>query len=180
MLTVILTGGLSRRMGTDKSVLPVGDTTLAFFLAKKYACLGPVCFCVDRPGRFPTAPYGELTDAYPGCGPLNGLVSAFRQTPEELVFLTAVDMPCASAAAVQALREAMGEAEACLYKGEPLFGLYRRSCLAAAERCLREGKNSFRDFLPLVNARLLPVEEGPDLRNLNTPEEYNAYLSLLK
>ena len=34
----------------------------------------------------------ELVDSYPGMGPLNGLYSAFSQTDEDLIFLTATDL----------------------------------------------------------------------------------------
>ena len=164
-------------MGRDKPTLTVGGTTLPYFLAEKYSSMGPVCFCVDKKGRFPVVPYDEIVDIYPGCGPLNGIVSAFHQTSEDLIFLTAVDMPGGSVNSVQVLRDAIGDADACLFEGEPLFGLYRRGCLTAAEWCLRTGKNSFRCFLTKVKAVVLPLQGGADLRNLNTPEEYEAYIS---
>ena len=51
MLTVILTGGSSRRMGRDKALLPFGDGTLLQTLIDRYAALGPVGVSVDAAGR---------------------------------------------------------------------------------------------------------------------------------
>ena len=176
MITVILTGGASRRMGTDKAMLPLNGMTMALALAKKYESLGQVVFSVDRKGRFPIGEYREMADRFPGCGPLNGLVSVFQETEEELAFLTATDMPAGSLDAVKILLDALGEHDACLFRGEPLFGVYRRNCLPAALECLQEGERSMRGFLCRVDALELTPPGGEELVNLNTPEEFHQYI----
>lgn len=177
MLTVILTGGASRRMGKDKAMLPVEGKAMALMLAERYAELGPVAFSVDRGGRFPVGEYRELEDHFPGCGPLNGLVSAFRETDENIVFLTATDMPAGDKAAVKHLLSCLGAHDACLFENEPLFGVYRRSCLAQAEECLSSGVYAMRHFLRKVDALQLLPPRREILQNLNTPEEYRAFLT---
>lgn len=174
MMIVILTGGQSRRMGRDKALLDWDGQPMSLALAKKYESLGPVAFSVDREGRFPHGTYRELVDKYPGQGPLNGLVSAFLDTDEELILLTATDMPEATVEAAMHLQEKLGEQDACIYRGEPLFGLYRRRCLAAARRCLEEGKRSFKDLFAEIDVLRLEPPAGDLFRNLNTPEEYEA------
>lgn len=177
MLTVILTGGASRRMGHDKAMLPVDGKAMALMLAEKYSELGPVAFSVDRKGRFPAGEYRELEDSFPGCGPLNGLVSAFEQTEEDVIFLTATDMPGGDLAAVRRLLAHLGEYDACLYENEPLFGIYRRSCYEPALKCLEEGEYALRRFLCRINGLQLPAEHRDVLLNLNTPEDYRAFLN---
>lgn len=175
MMTVILTGGQSRRMGRDKALLELNGRPMSLLLAERYAELGPVAFCVDREGRFPVGPYTELCDKFPGQGPLNGLVAAFEDTAEELVLLTATDMPGGRPAAARVLLETLGEHDACIYRGEPLFGLYRQSCLEAARNCLAEGKRSFKDLFSRIDVRRLDVPEEGLVQNLNTPEDFAAY-----
>lgn len=177
MLTVILTGGASRRMGTDKAMLPVSGETMAMNIAKRYEPLGPVAFSVDRPGRFPVGGYRELVDRYPGFGPLNGLVSAFLDTEEDVIFLTATDMPAGTPEAVRHLLEHLGEHDACLYENEPLFGVYRRRCLETAIASLEAGEYALRRFLEKIDARQLPVRDSEVLANLNTREEYEAFMT---
>lgn len=175
MMTVILTGGQSRRMGRDKALLELNGRPMSLALAERYAELGPVAFCVDREGRFPVGPYRELCDKFPGQGPLNGLVSAFLETEEGSILLTATDMPGGTAAAARKLLDALGAYDACIYRGEPLFGVYRRSCLDAARRCLEEGKRSFKDLFSQIDVLRLEAPEEGLFQNLNTPEEYKAY-----
>lgn len=164
-------------MGRDKAMLPVDGKAMALMLAEKYAKLGPVAFSVDRRGRFSTGEYRELEDRFPGCGPLNGLVSAFLETEEDVIFLTATDMPGGDPGAVEHLLAHLGGHDACLYENEPLFGVYRRSCLAPAVESLEAGEYALRRFLGKVDALQLPAERREILQNLNTPEEYRAFLS---
>ena len=61
-----------------------------------------------------------------------------------------------------------------------LFGVYARSCLPAAERCLQNGRRAMRAALEGLDVRYVDEAELPEwdlgrvLRNVNTPEEYAA------
>ena len=186
MLTVILAGGASRRMGRDKALLPCGSTTLLQYLIGKYASLGPVAVSVNQAGKFPFSGAAELVDRYPDCGPMNGLLAAFEETDAAEVLLTAVDLPAGSAALALRLSELRGEADACVLrrgkKGvEPLFAVYGRGCGTAARDCLAAGKKSMFDLFERVRTRYVLPEELPEfdldrlLVNLNTPEDYAAF-----
>ena len=184
MMTVILVGGASRRMGRDKALLPYRGTTLLQYQIDKYATLGPVAISVNCTGRYDVSGAVELVDRWPDSGPLNGLVSAFAMTDEESVFLTAVDLPYGEPALAKRLAELRGSADACILrtgiKGiEPLFAVYGRRCGEAAERALVQGKKSVRSILEELVVRFVSQEELPGyelehvLINVNTPEEYS-------
>lgn len=184
MLTVILTGGASRRMGRDKAMLPWNGETMMQSLINKYGkSLGPVAVSVNEPGRFAFQGAAELVDEYPNMGPLNGIVSGFEHSDEELMLLTGTDLPFGESGLAERLCELMGSADACVMrrgvKGmEPLFAIYRRSCLLPAKSCLAAGKKSFRDLFAHISVRYVQPEELPGfdldkiLMNVNTPEEY--------
>ena len=185
MLTVILTGGSSRRMGRDKALLPFGENggTLLQCLIDRYGVMGETAVSVDRPSRFPFTGAAELPDLFPGQGPMNGVVSGFRATDAEALLLTAVDLPYGDPALAKKLLELSGDADVCLVrrgpKGiEPLFAVYKRACLRVAEDCLRQGRRSVMALLDRVKVRYVSPEELPgfDLgrifTNVNTPEEY--------
>ena len=183
MLTVILTGGASRRMGRDKATLEWNGTTMLQSLIDRYAALGPVAVSVDRAGRFSFHGAAELVDRFPGMGPLNGLVSGFESTDEPLLLLTATDLPFGDPALARRLAERIGDAGAAVLqrgvKGiEPLFAVYARKALPEARSCLASGKKSFRDLFERVTVRSVLPEEVPEfdlghvLTNVNTPEEY--------
>jgi len=191
MLTVILTGGASRRMGRDKALLPVGGKTMLQYLIDKYsASLGSVAVSVNTAGRFPFSGATELVDRYPDMGPLNGIVSAFEETDADCVFMTGTDLPFGEPELVKRLAELTGFADACIMrrgkKGfEPLFAIYRRKCGDVAARCLAEGKKSIRDLLENVDVRYVEPEELAEfdleriLMNVNTAEEYEIMNNLM-
>ena len=184
MLTVIMTGGASRRMGRDKAMLPWQGKTLLQTLIDRYsAALGPVAVSVDRPGRFEFENARELVDSWPGQGPLNGLVSAFESFSDETAFFTATDLPYGEPELALRLAELMGSADACVMqrgvKGvEPLFAVYRRSCLEPARAGLEQGRKSLQRLLGGINVRYVGEPElggfelDRILMNVNTPEEF--------
>lgn len=187
MLTVILTGGASRRMGQDKAALPWGESTFLQSLIDKYAALGPVAVSVDTPGRFAFAGAAELVDAFPGMGPLNGLVSGFSRTGAEEIFLTGTDLPLGEPELARALALLRGGADACVLRrgvkgAEPLFAVYGRGCLAAARTALEAGERSLLGLLRGLDVRSVAPGEVPGfdldrvLLNVNTPEDYEKLI----
>lgn len=89
VLGALLTGGLSTRMGTDKSDVMVGDRTMLershqslSEVADEVVLLGP-----DRPG------YKCWPDSVHGQGPLAGLATAVSRTEHDHVVALAVDQP---------------------------------------------------------------------------------------
>ena len=181
-MTVILTGGASRRMGRDKAMLPWRQETMLQNLITTYSALGDVAVSVNTTGRFAFHGARELVDRFPDQGPLNGIVSAFEDSGEDMIFLTATDLPFGDSTLVLRMAELMGDADACVLrrgtKGiEPLFALYRRSACFPARECLEEGRRSFFALFDRIRVRYVEEAEvsGFDLEhillNVNTPQE---------
>lgn len=186
-LAVIIAGGKSSRMGRDKALLPVGGKPMAQLLVDRFRADGfAVALSVARKGQFPIEGAAELTDAFPGMGPLNGIVAAFSETDAQQILLVAADMPKAAPALARRLEELRGDCDACVIRRgngtvETLFGIYTRACCAEALRCLESGRRSIRAVLDSVRVRYVTESELPGwpladiLSNLNTPEDYARF-----
>lgn len=190
MLTVILTGGASRRMGRDKAALPWGGGTMLQSLVNRYAALGPVAVSVNEAGRFAFTGARELVDRYPNLGPLNGIVSGFEEMDAEEIFLTATDLPFGDPSLALRLAELRAAAQAdgsVLRRGvkgtEPTFAVYGRGCLEPARAALEQGKRAFFELFQQIRVRWVTPGELPGfdleriLANVNTQEEYEACLN---
>lgn len=182
---VILTGGNSTRMGRDKCALELEGQTFLQRLVERYRpWVSRLFVSVDRPGRFDTAGAAEICDLRAGNqGPLAGLEAALARTGENLIFLTAVDLPFGDPALAERLMELRGSADICCIRRaggqlEPLFALYGAGCLPAVTACLDEGRRSLHSLMQRVNTRLVEETElaGFDLdhvlMNINRPEDF--------
>ena len=187
MLTVILIGGNSSRMGRDKALLPFEGGTFISSLTERYRTLGPVAVSVNRAGRFEHGEALELVDSFPGKGPINGLYSAFSRTGEQHVFLTATDIPFGDPSLALRLEADLRDYDACVIRRksryiEPLFGVYAKSCFKTAESFLSGGDRAMQSLLKNLNVRYIDEkllgawDLDRILTNVNSPEDYRRII----
>jgi molybdopterin-guanine dinucleotide biosynthesis protein A len=177
----IMLGGLSTRMGKDKALVTLGGKTLLERAVERWGNYGGgVQLSVGAVERAVMAPEGipAVADIYPERGPLGGLQAGLQACKTPILLLVAVDCPFLDPSLADRLVDAIGEADACVFTSEgrpqPLFGLYRVSCLKPAEDMLLRGDNRMRCLLDQVSTLYLPEEDPHPFRNLNTPEELAA------
>ncbi len=185
-LVLILAGGQSRRMGQDKAALPFQGGTMLTALVDRFSPHYPVAVSLRTAGQFCTGGAAEISDLYPGQGPLAGLQAAFAQTEAERIFLTGTDLPFLSVGLMQTLltyAEAHPGWDAWVLqradgKTEPLCGVYSRSLAPHLVACLEEGRRSFKGLFQRVSVcyvqevQLTGFDLNRELDNLNTPEDY--------
>lgn len=182
---VVLCGGQSVRMGTDKAALRVGEETLLSSVVRRLQEVVPVV----RLGTGSQERYTELglpvvLDRAPELGPLAGLEAALIDAPTPWVWLVACDLPRVSAQTGSALCAGAQPGDQVVQFGseqqpEPLCALYHRSVLGAVRGALAAGRRRMTSFLDqdpcdLVRVRWLPRRE--DLQNVNHPEEWQRFL----
>ena len=190
---LILAGGSSRRMGTDKLLLPVPPRGIALVrhvaerlmpLAVRVTVVANdpgVCAAVRDPGRgedhrrqegIPACiVIGCLPDDTPGIGPLGGLATGLRRI-DGWALTAAGDMPFISAACCGFLIENSDfdcDAVVPVLNGQtqPLHAVYSRRCLPAVEEALTAGKRRMDSFWNDVRVRLIQADQmrvfDPDL-----------------
>jgi molybdopterin-guanine dinucleotide biosynthesis protein A len=105
----------------------------------------------------------------------------------DAAFVASCDAPFLSPALVRRLADLLGGALVCAPtaagRRQPLAAVYRLEVTGAVARLLGGGRSRLLDLLDAVPTRLVPGAELEDvdpglraLRNLNTPEEYEAAL----
>jgi molybdopterin-guanine dinucleotide biosynthesis protein MobB len=93
---LVLAGGQSRRMGTDKGAMLLEGKTL---VERSFKTLSTVCSevfisCRQEQGNEPHLyPYRKIFDTFLDWGPLSGLMSAHRAHPTASWLVMACDMP---------------------------------------------------------------------------------------
>ena len=200
---VVLAGGRSRRMGTDKALLAFADQPLASRVASVLAevCSEVMIVASDAAALDSIAlPPGTrvLADEVAFQGPLGGLATALSEAHNEWVFACGVDMPFLCADVVRLLWDEVGRQhvfgrgrhlQIVMPAGdagpEPLLSLYRVDCLEAVRRALAEGSRKVADLSEQVDVFEVPVESlravDPELRtllNVNTAEDLDSARTL--
>ena len=180
-------------MGTDKAALEVGGTTLLARAAQAALAANLPVLVVGRarPAAWSLEAVEFVSDAEPGLGPLGGLATALRHHADVLAL--ACDLPLLTADAVRWLgaqgtqmQAGQGNEHGLVVvkdgKWEPLFSIYRPSCLPLIESRLAEGRRSLHG---LIEAGRFAFADAPDwvaaqLVNVNTPEQWQALQENIK
>jgi molybdopterin-guanine dinucleotide biosynthesis protein A len=172
LATVILCGGSSSRMGTDKARLDWGGTPAVDRLVALSQKLG-IRFVLTS-----GADHGLLAvlDANPGEGPCGGILAAalrLRADGHDRALILAVDAPTLLASDIQPLLAAGPPGAA--YEGLPLPMVIDLGAIPAATEAGWPLKRLVQDAGLVV----LPCSEQakPRLRGANTPEERSRLLA---
>ena len=184
---VILAGGKSRRMGSDKALLPYQGGRFIEAIQRRMAELfEEVIVVTGAPGQYDFLPCRRVPDLFEGMGALAGIHSGLRHSDTDLVFVAACDMPHLKGDLVRHLCGLTEGADVVVPEGEkglePLHAVYRKSALPAIEEALRAGERRVVSFFERVSVRRVGREEverlDPSLdafRNINTPEDYYRF-----
>ena len=164
---VILAGGSSRRLPTNKALERIGGKTLIERVVDILAHLTTeVLVVVARPTQaanllLPSS-VRVVTDRYPGRGSLGGVFTGVEASAEPWSLVVACDMPFLS---VDLLRHLVGEsadvdAVVPRLKGqpEPLHALYSKACLTPMQRRLQAGDLKIASLFEAIRVRY--VDEG--------------------
>jgi molybdenum cofactor guanylyltransferase len=192
MMGVVLCGGESLRMGTDKGLLHNGGTVWATLAAEKLAALGiPVVISVNdkQSASYQVVfPATRVVKDHPGLlikGPLAGLLSVHVEYPEEDIFLLACDMPSMKTTVLQVLYETYlfaNGAEAILFmnngQAEPLSAIYSARALAKIAGMYQQQlliKHSMKFMLEQLHVKYITATKNQFncFTNFNTPDDLN-------
>jgi molybdopterin-guanine dinucleotide biosynthesis protein A len=183
----ILTGGQSRRMGTDKARLTLQGQS---FVERVAAELSAVTPSVTIVGSSSTATQAGIdlptvSDVYPGWGALGGVHAALSACFAPWALIVACDFPFVTRelfARLNSFREGFDGVAPIQRDGipQPLCALYRVGpCLGRAERLIKSGERKPVALLQSVETRWVSFAEVSALQgassffdNINTPEDY--------
>lgn len=192
---VILAGGRSRRMGSDKAWMDVGGVLVLPSLCERLMAITEGRVIVvrrDTAQEMPPLPEGVRVteDKVPDAGPLGGLVSGMWVDLAPFTFACACDMPWIDIDLVRwmaSLPPTPGEPlEQVLLpiaegREQPLHALYHTSLPPLLLTRIQEGARAMHGWYEGIGVRRIHPPEwrpihpsGASFRNLNTPADLSA------
>ncbi|HEX5653558.1 MAG TPA: molybdenum cofactor guanylyltransferase [Chitinophagaceae bacterium] len=193
MLGIVLCGGQSSRMGSDKGLLKLEAKTWAQTAVDKFSMLGiPVMLSVnsrqyhDYAAVFAQSSLIKDDSSLPLQGPLLGTLSCHLKYPSEDLFVLACDMPLMEPSLLKELYKIYQQtsaSEAFIFTNdgepEPLCAIYRAPGLDRISTMLRSGeltRFSMKFMLEHLLVYKTPLTENqqPYFRNFNAHAELNG------
>ena len=184
---IILAGGKSRRMGSNKAFLKYGSTTFiehqVMMLRKIF---DEIILSANDTNAYTSLKLPIVSDVIPERGPLSGICAGLSRAKSSHAFVIACDMPFINEKLILYLKSQINGYDVVVPQTsrglEPMHAFYSRNCIQPMYRCLEEGRLRIVDFFSEVKVKIVNEKEfaGLDaslqsLINLNTPDEYKKY-----
>jgi molybdopterin-guanine dinucleotide biosynthesis protein A len=178
---LVLAGGKSRRMGSDKALLMRdGETQLALAVAllERHVERVFVSTRSDQTEEDERQKFAQIVDRYEDMGPIAGVLSAMDEYPDVAWLVVACDLPNIDDATISDLLdghtvERPFTAFTSSYDGlpEPLCAIYGVGSRKLVDELLEEGIKCPRKMLIRSDTELLEQPHPRALDNVNTPDD---------
>jgi molybdopterin-guanine dinucleotide biosynthesis protein A len=199
---IILSGGKSTRMGTNKSFLKLGDKTVIERMRDLLQSIfNNVILITNDPDDYKFLGLPIYEDVFRHRGPLAGIHSGLKHSKKNLNFIISCDLPFMTKEMINYLIEYKTDKLITVAKADgfiqQLAGKYSKECLSPAEKILKEVVNNENrnmvqkkrkcnvlSLIDVVGAEIINAESLPffneDLYfNMNRTEDYNLLLNKL-
>ncbi|MNX22671.1 putative molybdenum cofactor guanylyltransferase [compost metagenome] len=181
---IILAGGKSQRMGTDKGLLPFkGKPFISHVYEALKSVIGDNIVVVSSNADYDALGYTRIEDLIADKGPVGGLYTALKQSKTKFNLVLSVDVPLVSTDLLQWLVDKHEDSFMVTQvqvqeKASPLVGVYDRSMRILLGEHLAGNQLKLRGVIAEVNHQTLKVPEkwSAQLQNINTEEDYKKIL----
>lgn len=173
---IILAGGKSSRMGTDKALIDVkGKKLIEYSIAVMKQICGHIIISASNP-VYEKFGFPIVADSFQGIGPIAGLEACLRYSKTKINLVAPCDSPFLS---INLFRETLKETagyEAAVPilqdgKVEPLAGYYSKEALPTIIQQIEKGDYKLQNLLKAMNTKYVSITNPAYLMNINTPRD---------
>lgn len=177
---ILLAGGKSERMGTDKGLLDLnGKSFIKHICDALQPIVGSNILIVSANKKYDSLGFSRVEDIIENKGPVGGLYTALMESKTKVNLVLSIDVPLVSTELLHWLVENHDETYMVTQtksgdKTNPLIGIYDRSMRIVFGEHMAAKQLKLRQVLEDVKHRTLEVPEkwADQLQNINTKEEY--------
>ncbi len=174
---VILAGGKSTRMGTDKGLLEINGKAMVKYLIDTISSLEMTLSISTSDKTYIKFGQPVITDQYSEIGPLGGLHSGLKNSKNNAVLIVSVDAPFLTKDCISKLIQHLNLntiiISSCEESRYPLIGIYPTKVLSGLERHIENGGRSVFGFLE--SQEVIDVQFSNNqkdcFRNINSLED---------
>ena len=165
---IVLAGGKSLRLGYDKVLETIGNTSLLERVIYRVSLLSSEVIIVtaNEPTNLELVDYPKLRilcDTYPGKGPIGGIYTGLVISTSFYNLVVASDMPFLNQNLLHYMIQLSANFDLVVPRVgnlvEPLHAVYTKKCLATIEQMIKQDKLSVNQLFHLVKTRYVEAEE---------------------
>ena len=169
---IILAGGKSSRMGTDKGLQELCGIPLINYAIQVLSGLCGNIIISSSSKAYESFGYKTVADEIPGIGPMGGIYSALKQSNTEKNLVLSCDLPFVSKELLSyILKNSEGYQAAVPWQGnqhyEPLCGFYNLSVLDQMNVFIQNGNYKLPDLFQKIRINKLIINDMNDFYNEN-------------
>lgn len=180
---IILAGGKSSRMGTDKGLQELSGNPLIHYAIHALSGLCNTIIISSSSEAYQSLGYKVVADVFPGIGPMGGIYSALKQSETAENLVLSCDLPFASTELLSyILEKSEGFHVAVPWQGnqhyEPLCGFYHLSILDQMNDFIQNKNYKLPDLFKEININRLIINNKLGFYNENLFLNINSKLDL--
>jgi molybdopterin-guanine dinucleotide biosynthesis protein A len=184
-LGIVLAGGKSSRMGSNKALLPLGNSTLLGRTLATMSQLCPELVISGEPSIYAQYEQRIIADTYQGIGPLGGLYSCMQAAQADWYWVATCDQPFLMPFVYQRLHGAIRPSTQVVYatthnQTHPLVAIFHRSVFAKLTESIANEKYGVWKLIQQTNFTEVPFarNEQHAFLNMNTTDDYKLISSM--
>jgi len=178
---IILAGGKSSRMGTDKGFIELDDTTFISLIINAMKPLVNEIIIVSNNPEYDAFGYKRINDLIKDSGPLAGLYSGLYHSKTENNLVLSCDVPLIKTFVLEQLINFDNENFEVVQlqsqgKTMPLIAMYKKQCLHKCLELLDNNERRLRVAVAQLNTKTInnDSEWNQYVKNINTTSQFNA------
>ena len=184
---IILAGGKSSRMGTDKGLIKLNGVT---FIEHVIASMRPLVndfIIVSNSRDYDIFGYRRVDDLIEDSGPLAGLYTGLSYSETEYNLVLSCDVPLVNNEILTKLISGIDESYDIVQlksqdKTIPLIAIYKKHCLFKCLELLEHGEKRLRMLVQQMNTKTIAVSSDSEyyVQNINTLNELNDVINAVE
>lgn len=182
---VLLAGGKSSRMGTNKALLRFasGETVIGRIAGRLRPLCADLLLITNTPDEYAFLGLPMHADAHPGASSLGGIATGLLHAACDRAVVLSCDLPLVSADLLAHLLALPFDYDLLMPfiagRQQPLHAIYSRTCLPAIQAQIAAGDLKIIRLMDTLRARVVTESDLhpgwlPSFRNMNTPEDWEA------
>lgn len=179
---IILSGGKSSRMGTEKGLVNYKGKALIEYSVEALSSFCDHLLISSGNDAYSYLGLPIIPDEIPNCGPIGGIYSCMKAFPSDIYLVASCDVPHIDSQVFKHLLESLGEFQAVIPidskgKKQPLVACYSSDCFPVFQKELQEGKLKMMKLLSKLDVYYQPIRQQENglssnlFFNANTPED---------